>query len=342
MPALLKDVRLLIVKGALSRVSSFNRAQVADEQLKIKFLNNEPTLERALFHLEDHTLLRGSLAAFKLDALVFERRARAFHELFNDADLLPVLTGALLAAGDYSRRPNHRSSKLGSGFSLSQWRDDILTGSSRERLATVCDALGHVLDIVAERKSDVRMALESFTKVWLTDVESENTLSWRWYFVRYEIMREGRSGIYVHETNSLSYRVCMLDKRTMNSYYRDPYLSAIRQESGVSESKVQGSVWQDWSDGDGPWFTGYETEARWMQLKASGAAMRCIQDGIELRAPDDESHAKAFSRVCNAHCVDSDLRLKIPQITVGEHQLDTKDRVQLGGALLRDLVAEGL
>ncbi len=342
MPALLKEVEQLIVKGTLSNESSFNRAQVGDEQLKIKFLNEEPTLERTLFHLEDHTLLRGSLVALKLDAGVFERRARAFHELFKDADLLPVLTGALLAAGDYSRRPNHRSLKLGSGSNMSQWRDDIFTGSSRERLTTVRDALGHILDIVAERTSDVRTALESFRKVWLTDAESENTLNWRWYFVRYNIMREGYSGIYAHETNSLCYSVCMLDKKTMNSYYRDPYLSAIRQESGVPESKVQGSVWQDWSDGDGPWFTGYETEERWMQLKASGAAMRCVQDGLELRAPDDESHAKAFSRVCNVHCVDSDLGLKIPQITVGEHQLDTKDRVQLGGALLRDLVAEGL
>ena len=342
MPALIEDVRRLIVEGAgtFSQESRFNQAQVADEQRKIKFLNEEPTLESTLFHLEDHDLLRGSLAAFELNALVFERRARAFHKLFNDDNLLPVVSGALLAAGDYSRRPNHRSSKLGSSSNMSQWRDDIFTGSSRERLATVRDALGQILDIVAERTSDVRTALESFRKVWLTDAESENTLDWRWYFVRYEIMREGYSGIYAHETNSLSYTVCMLDKKTMNSYYRDPYLSAIRQESGVPESKVQGSVWQDW--GDGPWFTGYETEERWMQLKTSGAAIRCVQDGLELLEPEDETHAKAFWRVCNAHCVGPDLRVKIPQMTVGERQLDTKDRVRLGGALLRDLVAEGL
>ena len=61
MPALLEDVRRLIIEGALSQVSSFNQAQVRDELLKIKFLNKEPTLELALFHLEDHTLLRGLL-----------------------------------------------------------------------------------------------------------------------------------------------------------------------------------------------------------------------------------------------------------------------------------------
>ena len=340
MPELLEDVRRLIVKGALSQVSSFNRAQIAEEQSKIKFLNEEPALERALFHLEDHNLLRGSLAAFELDASVFERRAQAFHDLFDDANLLPVLSGALLAAGDYSRRVNHRFSKLGSGSNIAQWREDILTGSSRERLETVRDALGDILDIVAERESDVRTALESFANAWLTDAEAANALDWRWYFVRYKVMRDGRSGIYAHETSSLSYSVCMLDKKTMSSYYRDPYLSAILQESSVPESEVHGSVWQDW-DRDS-WFTGYETAARWMELKASGAAMRCVQEGLELRTPGDEGHARAFSRVCEAHGVGSDLQLKIPQMTVDEHQLDTKDRVQIGGALLRDLVAEGL
>ena len=94
-PALLKDVRRLIDEGNLSQVSDFNRAQVTDEQMKVKFINEEPSLERILFRLEDHTLLRGSLAAFELNALVFERRARAFHDLFDDTNLLPVLTGAL-------------------------------------------------------------------------------------------------------------------------------------------------------------------------------------------------------------------------------------------------------
>ena len=177
-------------------MSSFNRAQIAEEQSKIKFLSEELTLEHALFHLEDHTLLRGSLAAFELDASVFERRAQAFHDLFDDDNLLPVVSGAMLAAGDYSRRVNHRFSKTRVGSNMAQWRDDILTGSGRERLATVRDALGPPPDIAAERESDVRTALDSYTNAWLMDVESENKFDWRWYFVRYKIMRDGRSGIY--------------------------------------------------------------------------------------------------------------------------------------------------
>ncbi|MCY3581330.1 MAG: DUF262 domain-containing protein, partial [Chloroflexi bacterium] len=347
MPALIDDVRSLIVNGNLSKVSNFNGLQVGNEQRKFEFLSKNPTLEGALFRLEDHDLLRGSLAAFEpLDASVFERRARAFHELFDDANLLLDFTGALLAAGDYSR-VKHGKSMLGSGSNMRQWREEIFTGYSRERLvslATVRPALVHILDIVAEQKGDVQAALRSFTKAWLEDKEAEkaaNGLDWRWYFVRYEEMRKGHSGIYAHETRSLGYSVCMLEKRMMHSYYRDPYLSAIRQESGVSDSNVQGEKWQEW--GGGPWFTGHESKERWMELKASRTAMRCVQSGIQLRKPDGESCRKTFLRVCNAHGVDSDdLKLKIPQTTVDGHQLDTEDRVRLGGALLRDLVAKGL
>ncbi|WP_437611909.1 DUF262 domain-containing protein [Sorangium sp. So ce834] len=340
MPALLSDVRRLIVEGALGDVSSFNQAQVTDEQLKVEMLSKAPTLERHLFHLEDHPLLRGCLAAFELDATVFERRARAFHELFAESGLLPVLSGALLAAGDYSRRVNHRFLQLGSVSNVSQWREKILTGASRAHLVGVRDALGRLLDAVVERDGDVRSALESFTNRWLKSQDDANGLDWRWYFVRYPEMRAGQSGIYACASGALGYNVCMLDKKAMSSYYRDPYLSAIRQLSGVADTAVHGAVWQDGSGG--PWFTGYETEARWMRLAASGAEMQCVQDGLELRAPAAAPHAKAFSRVCEVHGVGPDLRLKVPQVTVGGRQLDTKDRVQLGAALLRDLVNAGL
>ena len=339
MPALLADVRRLIIEGSLEGISSFNQAQVADEQLKVELLSTSPALERDVFLLEDHPLLRGCLAALELDASIFGRRARAFHELFAVPDLLPTITGALLAAGDYSRRINHRSLRLGSGSESSQWREEILTGSSRAHLAAVRGPLGRLLDAIADREGDLPAALESFTSDWLESQE-DNGLDWRWYFVRYGEMRAGRSGIYASPTGALGYSVCMLDKKAMSSYYRDPYLSAIRQQSGVAETAVEGAVAQHWAGG--PWFTGYETEARWMRLCASGAGMQCMQDGLLLSAPKDPAHAEAFWRVCEAHGIGADLRLKVPQVTVDGRQLDRKDRVRLGATLLRDLVAAGL
>ena len=126
----------------------------------------------------------------------------------------------------------------------------------------------------------------------------------------------------------------------MHSYYRDPYLSAIRQQSGVAGTAVQGAV-AEGAPG-GPWFTGYETEARWMRLTASDAAIQCLQEGLQLRVPAAPPHIEAFSIVCEAHGIGSDLLLRIPQIEVGGRRLDTKDRVQLGAKLLRDLVDAGM
>ncbi|MCC2959332.1 hypothetical protein LK540_02685 [Massilia sp. IC2-278] len=184
-------------------------------------------------------------------------------------------------------------------------------------------------------------ALESFANGWLEGQHEEKGLEWRWYFVRYPEMRAGRSGIYACADARMAYSLCMLDKQTMSSYYRDPFLSAIRQQSHVPEDAVQGAVWENWPGG--PWFTGYETEARWMRLKASGLEIRCIEEGLSIRARSlAPSHAEAFERVRAEHGIGPEFLLNIPKVTRDGIQLDSRDRVQLGAALLRDLVAAGL
>ena len=328
MPALLADVLRLIVENNIGRISTFNQAQVADERLKAAMLSNAPMLSGHLFHLEDHPLLRGSLVAFELDAAVFERRARAFHEVFTEENF-SLITGALAAAGDYSRPRNGRFFHFGSSSNTAPWRE-LLTGASRANLKRTREMLGRLLDAIAEREGDVESALQSFTSRWLAAKINAEGLDWRWYLVKYPAMREGLSGIYAGVNGVLGYSMCMLDKSQMNSWYRDPYLSAIRLESGVLSAV------------DSPWFTGYETEPRWMRLNASGTELQCVQDGLLLRAPAAAPHAEAFLRVCEAYGIGPDLLLKIPQVAAGSQQLDTEDRVQLGAALLRDLVAAGL
>jgi hypothetical protein len=345
MPNLLKDTRYLIEADAehlnLLDIKSFNQAQVADEQQKVQFLEQTPDLKDALFHLEDHTLLRGALAAFEFDAQVFEKRANAFHAVFANQAVLPVLTGALLAVGNYSRRiDRNRFSKFGSGVTLAQWRTEILTGSSRAVLTPVRRSLGRLLDVVAQGNGDVGLALKDFTQNWLNNFDAAQGLDWRWYFVKYPEMRAGRSGVYAHATRAMDYDMCMLDRQTMAGYYRDPYLSAIRVQSTVPDDAVTGTVWQDRVNG--PWFAGYETEERWMRLTNSGTQMRCVNSGLQLRAPQNEDDAAKFWEVCIDHEVNADGLLRIPQVQVNGHSLDTVDRVQRGADLLRALVQKGL
>jgi len=328
MPGLLADVGRIIVEGTLDGVTAFNQAQVADERLKAAFLEEHPELTPTLLRLEDHHLLRGCLAAFELDASVFEQRARAFHKIFADSSDLPSLTGALLATGDYSRRLDPRSFQFGSSWTHAPWRD-LLTGAARPQLATTREVLGRVLDAIVHAVT-VREGLDSITNQWLaTKVEAEG-LDWRWYFVKYKVMREGSSGIYVGSTGAIGYRLCMMRKRQMNSNYRDPFLLAVYRESGVTAAL------------EDPWFTGYETEPRWMGLLKSGAEIQCVTHGFALRPPKDAAEAATFARVCAKHGVGDDLVLSIPQTVRDSCSVDTSDRVQLAAAFVRELVEAGL
>ncbi len=328
MPALLADVERIVVDGTLEGVAAFNQAQVVDEQLKADLLVTNPSIERVLFQLEDHPVLRGCIAAFELDATVFERRASAFHRIFADAELLPVLTGALLATGDYSRKLNHRFSQFGCASNLAPWRE-LLTGVGRSNLAATREVLSRLLDAVTEIDGDLRSALEQIQEDWLKAISEKDGLDWRWYFVRYPSMRDGRSGIYVGSNGELGYSVCMLDKSKMSSWYRDPYLSAIYTESGVCDAF------------ETPWFYGYETTPRWMRLKKSGTEIRSVNEGLALHPPSLASHTEAFCRVCEEHGVKENL-LRAPQVELDGHWLDTRDRVKLGAALVRALVQAGL
>jgi hypothetical protein len=79
-----------------------------------------------------------------------------------------------------------------------------------------------------------------------------------------------------------------------------------------------------------------------MRMKKSGTALQCVKAGLVLRPPPTPAHAEVFSRVCAAHGVGADHVLLVPQVERDGSKLDTRDRVQLGAALLRDLVKAGL
>ena len=329
MPSLLADVEQIVVAGALDGVGTFNQAQVADERLKAVLRTEHPELEPTLFYLEDHVVLRGSLAAFDLDAATFNQRADAFHQIFSDASCWPALTGALLAAGDYSRQMNSRVFQLGSASNEAPWRE-LLTGAARSHLNRTREVLGRLLDEVAAGQHNTRECLDSVQANWLQAREQSKELDWRYYFVKYPAMREGKSGIYVGSDGALAYTVCMLNKRRMNSWYRDPCLLAIWRVSGV-----EGAV-RD------PWFTGYETQPRWMHLEKSGVEIRCVDAGFALRPPTAADQAESFLRACKEHGVDEEHLLAVPQVEIDGVLVDSSDRVRLGADLLRGLVDAGL
>lgn len=330
MPALINDVELIVradtIEVAVERVSSFNEAQLEDERSKAAFLASHPDLTAVVFALEDNRLLRGSLVAFDLDAARLPARAAAFNKLMGDRTLWPALTAALLATGDYSRHPNPRSFRLGSPEDDRWWRE-LLTGTKRSNLRSTSAVLAKLLDDVSASDRSVADTLRDVRQAF---IDGSNSLDWRYYLVKYDAMREGKSGIYFAEGGYMGFRLCMLDKTQLNSWYRDPYLLAIWKESGVVNTVRD------------PWFTGYETDARWLTLRRSETKVRCVDAGFVLLPPTEASHREAYDRVCAKLGIGVDNLLRVPQVSHEGRLHDTVDRVKLGAELINDLVAADL
>ena len=142
MPGLVSDVQRIIVDGTLDGVSTFNQVQVEDEQQKREFLDAHPELEAAVFALEDHRLLRGSLVAFELDPTTFSARADAFTTLMAEPTHWVALTGALLSVGDYSRKRGSRLFRFGSP-QVDRWWRELLTGGLTQRIGPDRRGPGH-------------------------------------------------------------------------------------------------------------------------------------------------------------------------------------------------------
>lgn len=318
MPQLVGATRRLVREGVGADLSGFLPSQVSEERAKVKLLAEHPELRGIVEAVEDHPLLRGTLAAVDLDPSQLARRAETFGALFVE-EHYRALTAALLACGDYSQwSPDRRFYYFGAKQNAEPWRH--LFARNRPGLERTRAVVTVLLDRVSARGGAVADALAEVRAGFLGQAQAERRFDWRYHLVAHDVMREGDSGIYAVAPKSLGYDVCMLRKTQMKSYYRDPWLHAMRTLA------AQGDAVED------SWFYGYEHEPRWMALPGSGVRLRCVPEGIRV-----EGDGEPFMAVCATFAVKDGL-LKIDQ----RDGVDTADRVTRGAELIRALVAAGL
>lgn len=330
MPELLADVRHIVIDGDLAVVVAFNKAQLVNEAGKAALLAVNPELKGATFLLEDHPLLCGCLAAFDLDPSIlpetFKRRVEVFYILFDSIAQWPELTGALLAVGDYSRQEprwtGYRMSDFGAPRSAVWWRA-LFRAKLGENPHPSRRVLMELLDKVMAAGGMVA-CLAGIMDIFLQGCEARQALDWRYYFVKFGVMRAGASGRFA--IGPSGYQACMLQKIVMRSNYRDPYLSAIALESGLGDEIGR------------LWFSGYENEPRRLRLTKSGLQIECVDEGFQIIASANAAFAGPFKQYRDRTALADDLLYRVPQ----ENGIDKKDRVSLGASLLRDLVASGL
>lgn len=328
----LSDVDALIRTGDLDAVKKLRATQAEDERLKQAFLEANGGLADALFRLEDHPILRGTLSAFDLDPTTFEERALAFEAAIGDPESWSALTAALLATGDdQRRRPRSGAWQFGtsSPANVAVWRY-LLTEAPRADLTAPREVLGRFLDEFASAEVTLVEYCANVVVPWLAARERAGEFDWRYYLVKYPSMRSGRTGIYRGSDGGLGYSMCMLHTRQLNGHCRDPILLQVWESSGVGAGVVD------------PWFTGRESTPRWLRLKRSGAGLRCIPEGFELVRADDGHGGALFDRACSRYPEISwsgdRFVMHIPQAEGA--MVDRVDRVVMGAALVRHLVAE--
>ncbi|HET8730524.1 MAG TPA: DUF262 domain-containing protein [Moraxellaceae bacterium] len=275
MPGLIADVTAVIADGDIASVSTLNTAQKQNELEKGAMLQNAPALKDILHELEDHDLLLGGLTAFAFEPTTFEVRARAFIALFDrsdDAGPMPLLdvSGALLAMGNYARESgrgnNYLLRDLGAPRNREPWKT-LFRGKGRGRSP---EALRHALMALLDAAS------QGFTPsdVMQEFLNSPSTrFDWRYYLVKYEVMRIGKSGRFCFSKDG--YEACMLDKWQLNSSYMDPYLLAAATAADLPPDQIANAGWP-------AAFSGYESSHRWLAL-TSGLRLRSTATGWALR-----------------------------------------------------------
>lgn len=333
---LIDGAERLIRDGMIDGLKGFNTDRVLDEQSKREFLSAHPDQKPVLHELEDHPLLRGRVFAFDLDADTLASRAAAF-ALIAQKEHWPNLTAALLAGGNYGYPIGSRGYQFGTAKEDQElrWRE-VFTHYGRGKNGDLPPALAGLLDNVAEASTDPGDTLAAIADDFSQKRLGAEMLDWRYYLVTYPSMRLGDTGIYYGEhlrrTGTWGYSMCMLrtNSITGGANYRDPYLLAAWQESGVG--RAVGSLW----------FWGYESEPRWLRLAASDTGIRCVNTGFELDPPVDENAAVKFRQVCEKHGATDESFLPVDQVDREGNLVDTEDRVQKCAAFLQDLVAVGL
>ena len=332
MPKFIEEVTEFMLSGDLASLATFNQNQVVDETAKRELRMRHPELAPSLARLEDHTILRGTLAAFDLDASL-EARAKAFEAVF-DPKHWPALTGALLATGEYQRgyvdSDHHR---FASPTTESVWRLVLVDRGDRAALARARTVLGKLLDRVAASAEETQASLTAVADGFIDERTAMSHYDWRYYLVRYSTMREGNSGIYYGANGRLGYELTMLRKTVQRSWYRDAYLYAMWCEAGCP------------SEVEDPWFFGYSTTPRWMKLVRSGTGLRSVSTGIAVQTPTKPGALEVLQDVCSsvgaAPCEEGWL-LSVPQADQGGDLTDTVDRVQMAAGFLQNLIAAGL
>ena len=189
MKTLLSETFEIITQGTIPTTSNgYNENQKEEEHNKITWLNSNYSLSDNLFHLEDHSLLRGCIAVVGLDN---NQNFNKFRLLF-DTCSKDLINRSLLGIDDYSQLISWRY-QIGAKSNDSVWIDLFHPTKQRQGFDKTSIALNTLLSKLNE--SDINDTnLELLVNSYLND--NSTIKDWKYYLIKYEQMRKGNFGMY--------------------------------------------------------------------------------------------------------------------------------------------------
>lgn len=164
---------------------SFSKLQLKEEQDKIDYLDVNPEQANAVYKLEDHPLLRGTIAIIGLQHLDL---CDKFYALFNGDIDRQLINQSLLTIGDYSQLLSWRY-QLGARADVS-WMNLFHPSNERKGFDKTSSILCQLLRQIQTLDS------ESLQKMVNDYLHSTKVFDWRYYMVKYPQMRTEPYGMF--------------------------------------------------------------------------------------------------------------------------------------------------
>ncbi|MDR2084091.1 MAG: DUF262 domain-containing protein [Bacteroidales bacterium] len=191
MKTLLSESEIVILTGNIPMTDTgFNVWQKKEEHEKIEWLKTNPQMEDELFHLEDHSLLKGCIAAIGLENV---DNFKKFRSLFNKCNR-DLINRALLSIQDYSQFVSSWRYQIGvKNGSDSVWINLFHPTSQREHFDKTSIALNSLLSKLDELEINDE-GLKQLIDKYLNNPEIQK--DWRFYFIKYDSIRRGGYGMF--------------------------------------------------------------------------------------------------------------------------------------------------
>jgi hypothetical protein len=241
MPAILKQVSTIIKTGRIDDTieKNLNLIQLAEESLKIIWVENNPDKAEMLFELEDHDLLQGQISIIGLEHLDYYKR---FQSLFSCKwDLIDC---ALMSIGNYGQREkNGWRYQVGSKRNMKAWRN-LFHKSGNDGFDRTKAILAELLSRADTFTDEI---LSEIINKYIYDCETSNNYEWRYYYIKYDLFRPGSFGKYYwsnFDNRPYEFSVMKTESKISENTYQ-PFLKTVYKNKLSKDSYGQRAI-----DGD--------------------------------------------------------------------------------------------